>query len=171
MTSNDEITLISSPNRTETVSITPYTSKSIEKLLKNKNEYKVVNNPGKRVKAACCTIFGFPARITSEKEFEIIPGFASCKDCFETFRHVDGSTTSLNEHQCPRIAAKGQQSIEECLNFVPQRSAVIDKLIKKKKENVKRLCAQWAATSMRPFQIVNDPGFRNIIQECLNIGA
>ena len=82
MISNNEIIAISSPIRTKTISITPYTSKSIEKLLQNKNEYKVVNDPGKRVKAAWWTTFEFLARIISEKEFEIILRFASCKDCF-----------------------------------------------------------------------------------------
>ena len=58
---------------------------------------------------ACWTKFEFPTRITSENKFEIISGVASCKHYFETFRHINGSTTSLNEHQCPKIAAKDQQ--------------------------------------------------------------
>jgi hypothetical protein len=61
------------------------------------------------MKIACWTTFEFPTRITSGNKFEIISGVASCKHYFETFRHINGSTTNLNEHQCPKIAAKNQQ--------------------------------------------------------------
>jgi hypothetical protein len=61
------------------------------------------------MKIVCWTTFEFPTRITSGNKFEIISGVASCKHYFETFRHINGSTTSLNEHQCPKIAAKDQQ--------------------------------------------------------------
>ena len=33
----------------------------------------------------------------NENELQIIPGFASFKYCFETFRHIDGSTRSRSE--------------------------------------------------------------------------
>jgi hypothetical protein len=172
MASNDEIILVSSPNRNKPLSNTSYTSKSIETFLKNKkDEYKIVNNPSKRLTAVCWTSFGIPARLTGENNFEIIPGFASCKQCFETFRHIGGSTTSMNEHQCPKAVVKGQQSIKDSVHATGHRPIYIEKIIKKKKENIKRLCAQWAATSMRPFQIVDDPGFKQILQECLNTGT
>ena len=33
----------------------------------------------------------------NENKLQIIPGFASFKYCFETFRHIDGSTRSRSE--------------------------------------------------------------------------
>ncbi|CAF1548986.1 unnamed protein product [Adineta ricciae] len=89
MALNDECILISSPDRSKPLSNTSHTSKSFETLLKNnKDDYKIVNNPSKRLTATCWKLFGFPARVIDGDEFEIIPGFASCKQCFETFRHV-----------------------------------------------------------------------------------
>jgi hypothetical protein len=171
MSLSEESTSVSPPKHSKTTPADSYTSKSIEKLLGNqKNEYRVVDNPKKRLSAACWTVFGFPARIANGDKPEIIPGFASCKQCFETFRYLDGSTTSLNEHNCPRILPKGQRSIESSVYPSPQRSDLIGQQIKSKKENLKKLCAQWVSSSMRPFQIVADPGFKRIVQESLNIG-
>jgi hypothetical protein len=61
------------------------------------------------MKIACWTVFEFPTRITSGNKFEIVSGVASCKRYLETFRHINGSTISLNEHRCPKIVAKDQQ--------------------------------------------------------------
>jgi hypothetical protein len=47
---------------------------------------------------------------------------------------------------------------------------VLQKLYQKKKEELKQLCTTWIAGSMRPFRIVTDPGFKRIIQACLDIG-
>ncbi|CAF3867215.1 unnamed protein product [Rotaria sordida] len=38
------------------------------------------------------------------------------------------------------------------------------------KEDIKKLCTRWIAGSMRSFRIVDDPGFKRIIQACLDIG-
>jgi hypothetical protein len=46
---------------------------------------------------------------------------------------------------------------------------VLPKLYKKKEE-LKQLCTTWISGSMRPFQIVTDPGFKSIIRACLDIG-
>ena len=168
MSSNEEPTSLSPLAYLETDS---YTSKSIQKLLRNqKKEYRVVNNPKKRLSAACWTVFRFPARIENEDKPKIIPGFESCKQWFETFRYLDGSKTSLNEHRCRRTLPKGQRSIEDSVDPSPQRSNLIERQIKFKKDRLKELCAQWVSSSMRPFQIVADPGFKRIVQECLNIG-
>jgi hypothetical protein len=32
------------------------------------------------------------------------------------------------------------------------------------------MCTKWIAGSMRPFQIVADPGFKELVQTCLDIG-
>ena len=85
MALNDECILISSPKRTKPLPSTSYTSISIETPLKNnKDAYRTVNNPSKRLTTICWTLFGFPARVTDENEFGIIPGFASRKQYFKT---------------------------------------------------------------------------------------
>ncbi|CAF4250562.1 unnamed protein product, partial [Rotaria sordida] len=35
---------------------------------------------------------------------------------------------------------------------------------------MKKVCARWIAHSMRSFQIVQDPGFKAVMDECLKIG-
>ncbi|CAF1364029.1 unnamed protein product [Didymodactylos carnosus] len=44
------------------------------------------------------------------------------------------------------------------------------KQVSTKKEKMKYLCTRWVADSMRPFQIVSDRGFKELVQECINIG-
>jgi hypothetical protein len=172
MTTNGEPVIISSPKPLTSTSNHNHTSKSIETLLRNrKKEYTIVDNAKKRLTALCWQSFGFPCHVKGDGKREIIPSFASCKHCFETFRYVDGSTTTLNEHQCPKALPKGQKSINENINQFTQRSMLFEKQIKSKKEKIKEICAQWVASSMRPFQIVSDPGFRILVQELLNTGT
>ena len=69
-----------------------YTSASIKRsLLHDQTHYRVVSNNSKRATSSCWRIFGFPAIISSQNEnqFEIIPGYAACKNCFEIYRYID----------------------------------------------------------------------------------
>jgi hypothetical protein len=149
-----------------------YTSSSIKQLLiRDKNHYKVLPNPNNRATAACWTKFGFPGvRKNNEEngEFSIIRGFASCKVCFDTYLFNDSSTTNLNNHRCS--LDERQSWLPFNSSSSPVRNAIGTKIISKKKDNLKKLCASWMASSMRPFSIVTDPGFKHILQECLTIG-
>jgi hypothetical protein len=40
----------------------------------------------------------------------------------------------------------------------------------KKKDELKQLFTTWIAGSMRPFQIVADPGFKPIVRACIDTG-
>jgi hypothetical protein len=100
--------------------------------------------------------------------FQIIPGFVSCKTCFETYKYIDSGTANLNAHICCRNLDPDQSAIT---SFVQSpRSTVTSKAMSKKKEELKRLCTKWISGSMRSFQIVNDPGFKELTQLCLDIG-
>jgi hypothetical protein len=149
-----------------------YTSASIKRFLRHdKNHYKIMSNPSKRATAACWNKFGLPAmRMNNDEEekFSIIKGFASCKSCFDTYFYNDSSTTILNTHRCTMDQQQGRLTFESLPS--PLRSTFGAKLLSKKKEDIKKLCANWVACSMRPFSIVTDPGFKRILQECLTIG-
>ena len=155
-----------------------YTSDSIKLLLKTNDNYKVIRNKSKRVSAACWTKMnmGFPAKKLLDKdEFTPIPGFASCFTCFETYRYVDSSTTNINSHRCSSLSLN-QSSLDyhfgskSPVNQSEQRTIPIKKAVSRRKEEMKKICARWIAHSMRSFQIVQDPGFKAVVDECLKIG-
>ncbi|CAF1070146.1 unnamed protein product [Didymodactylos carnosus] len=152
-------------------SSTVLTSASIKRsLMTDKNRYRVQPNPSKRATAACWKVFGVPAMSTDDDptKYEILPGFVSCKTCLDTYKYIDSSTGNLNNHRCCRESSPDQSSIASFLHL--PRSTNSNKLISKRKEEIKQLCAKWVAGSMRSFQIVTDRGLKDSIQACLDIG-
>ncbi|CAF1533718.1 unnamed protein product [Adineta ricciae] len=167
------IHILSSPARPvkSTGSAPTYTSVSIKRLLTHeKTRYRVECNPSKRATAPCWKVFGFPAMLSNESEnqFEIIPGFASCRSCFETYRYIDSSTANLNSHVCPRIVHPNQQTLT--MKSQTPRSTAMCKLLAQRKKEMTNLCARWVADSMRPFSIVGDYGLKEIIDKSVEIG-
>ncbi|CAF1402498.1 unnamed protein product [Adineta ricciae] len=167
------IHILSSPARPvkSTGSAPTYTSVSIKRLLTHeKTRYLVECNPSKRATAPCWKVFGFPAMLSNESEnqFEIIPGFASCRSCFETYRYIDSSTANLNSHVCPRIVHPNQQTLT--MKSQTPRSTAMCKLLAQRKKEMTNLCARWVADSMRPFSIVGDYGLKEIIDKSVEIG-
>jgi hypothetical protein len=174
---NSSVTM-SSSNQGETPisssmhsSATVHTSTSIKlALMNNRKNFRVQSNPSKRTTAACWQFFGLPAMSTDNdpSTFHILTGFVSCKTCFETYKYIDSSTANLNAHICCRNLDPDQSSIT---SFVQSpRSTTSSKVISKKKDEIKRLCTKWISSSMRSFRIVNDPGFRELIQVCIDMG-
>ena len=148
-----------------------HTSASIKRsLMHDKAHFRIENNPSTRATAACWKVFGFPAVSTPDdpSKYEIVPGFVSCKSCFDTYKYIDSSTGNLNSHRCAQNTRHDQSSISSFLHS--PRSNVASKQISKRREEVKQLCAKWIAGSVRPFQIVADNGLKNLIQACLDIG-
>jgi hypothetical protein len=140
-------------------------------LMNDQTNFQVMPNSSKRSKASCWKTFGFPAKADdcNPKKFEIISGFVSCKRCFDTYKYMDSSTANLNAHRCSRTESSDQTCITSFIGS-PRSTSGSSKNTSKKKEELKQLCTKWIATSMRPFQIVSDPGFIRIVQACLDIG-
>jgi hypothetical protein len=91
-----------------------YSSASIKRsLLHDQHHYRVQYNSSTRASAQCWKVFGFPSRMNDENanEFIVIPGFASCKRCCETYKYIDSSTGNLNSHQCSRALPSDQHSL------------------------------------------------------------
>lgn len=49
------------------------------------------------------------------------------------------------------------------------RSTSMSRLISKRKEEIKHMCAKWVASTIRSFQIVTDPGLKDLVQVCLDV--
>jgi hypothetical protein len=155
-----------------TRSNTTFNTITIKHLLVNDHiNYQVIDNKNKRSTAQCWKCFGFPGVLNSNdnKKFDIIPGFVSCKTCFDTYKYIDSSTANLYAHRCYRNESTDQTSITSFIRS-PRLAFSSSKSLSKKKDELKQLCAKWIAGSMRPFQIVSDPGFAQIVQACLDIG-
>jgi hypothetical protein len=141
-------------------------------LRNNSKEYMVVKNT-KNVSSDIWSKFGLPAKKNdkSSDQFDIIPNYSSCFQCFQTYRFTDSSTSSMKDHKCPQELAKGQQQLKifNASSSSPL-SPLTTKIIKQKKQHIKQLFVRWVVTGMRPFQIISDSGLIDIIQECLDIG-
>ena len=148
-----------------------HTSASLKRaLLHDHQHYRVQPNSSTRATTQCWKAFGFPSKIKEDNpnEFTIISGFASCKTCFETYKYMDSSTGNLNSHQCSRSLPSDQQTLS---SFVKSPSRNNGKLIARQKEEIKKLCVRWIASSMRPFQIVSDPGLKQIVKASISFGV
>ncbi|CAF3298386.1 unnamed protein product [Rotaria sp. Silwood2] len=160
------------PTRTLSSTTSVYSTSSIRHaLIKDNENFEVICNKRKRVTASCWNTFGFPAKVKNGevKTYEVIPGFVSCKICFDTYKYIDSSTANLYGHRCHRNESSDQTSISSFI-LSPRSGNHFSKNQTKKKEDIKKLCTRWVAGSMRSFRIVDDPGFKRIIQECLDIG-
>ena len=153
-------------------------SKMITNLLKSTKDNYVVLKNTKNVSSDIWQKFGLPARRSSNNSnrFEVIPNYSSCFKCFQTYRFLDSTTSSMRDHKCPQEVSNAQTQFKSFISSPTtsssfSRSAFTLKKGKEKKENIKKLLVQWVVTSMRPFQIVSDPGLQAIMQECLDIGS
>lgn len=106
-----------------------------------KKHFRIESNPSKRATAACWKTFGFPAMSTDDhpSTYNILPGFASCKICFETYKYIDSSTANLNSHRCCRDSSD-QSSLVPFLQS--PRSSNMSRIVSKRKEEIKETCAK-----------------------------
>ena len=113
----DRTDLFSSTNERETSSTGQLSSVSMEKFSKEtimlslkykKDEFKIID---KNSNASCWINFGLPARVLGPEKFGIIPKFASCKHCFQTYSY-SSSTSTLSNHKCPMLSNKNQSKMK-----------------------------------------------------------
>lgn len=154
-----------------------FTCGQIQLLLKTKpNEFIIVENNGRHV-SSCWSLFGFPAIVNSNGGHQRIDGFVSCRSCFSTYSFVSNSTRVLKSHDCgiskdrsKTTEAKDTISTStqhRLTTFYPIKTTAM-KMAEVMK--IKDSQAQLICQSIRPFSIVEDPGLRRLIQECISIG-
>jgi hypothetical protein len=172
LSSNDPVSSTSSSNLTQ-----QYSASSIENLLKQKDGMKqfiVIKNDQKNVSSVAWSIFGFPAKRAEDGSYQRIIGFASCFDCKDTYSFQSGGSGST-KHLLRHVCSKKSTSLSSENNQGP-----IDKFIKSKNSASLKLTAQdratirdeltkWICSSIRPFNIVSDPGLKTTLKIIIDI--
>ena len=91
----------------------PLNSEKIKHLLKSETKtYKVIKNESSSG-ASWWNIFGFPAKLDENNEYQRISGYVSCFKCFQTFFYsAKSGTTRLKEHEakCGTVTSSSDSS-------------------------------------------------------------
>ncbi|CAF1104063.1 unnamed protein product [Rotaria sordida] len=102
------------PTRTSSSTTSTYSTSSIRQaLIEDNASFKVICNKRNRATVSCWNTFGFPPKVkdVKVKTYEVIPGFVSCKTCFDTYKYIDSSTVNLYGHRCHLNGSSDQTSI------------------------------------------------------------
>ncbi|CAF4044377.1 unnamed protein product, partial [Rotaria sp. Silwood1] len=163
--------LNASPSSSSTSQKEHYQTQEIEKLLRmsvKSKQYIVKKNSSQLIKSDAWSKFGFPAKQRSENVYDILPGFVSCSDCFRTLVY-DGSTKYMIKHKCVVAAAAATELV---VNTGTMDNYLLKKPViqKQDKEKMKEKFVIWSCSSIRPFSIIEDPGFIDILNEAIKIG-
>jgi hypothetical protein len=177
--SDTEIINLSSPNKlnngiqwdSPTFEKKQYEARRIENLLKmssDPKEYIITKNSSPCIRSDVWNIFGFPTKVQSDGTHEIITGFVACFDCSKTLLY-NGSTKYMIRHKCLfNFAARAEQvRCQRAMDEYLSQKPIIQKRDKKK---LTEKFIIWSCSSIRPFSIVEDPGFLDILNEAIRIG-
>jgi hypothetical protein len=173
--SSSVVSLDTSPYRSQT-NHEYNTSSSIEIMSKRKDDRKefiVIKNDERKSSSNAWKAFGFPARFVKNGSYKYIFGFASCFQCKMTYKFNSdgtGSTKHLLRHICSKISSSTLDHTHD---------GSLDKLIKHKSKpqslsstdatKIKDEFTKWICSSVRPFNIVQDTGLRNVLQSIMDI--
>ncbi|CAF1375258.1 unnamed protein product [Rotaria sordida] len=163
--------LNASPSSSSTSQKEHYQTQEIGKLLRmsvKSKQYIVKKNPSQLIKSDAWSKFGFPEKQRTENVYDIISGFVSCSDCFRTLVY-DGSTKYMIKHKCVVAAAAATEPVVHTgtMDNYLLKKPVIQK---QDKEKMKENFFIWTCSSIRPFSIIEDPGFIDILNEAIRIG-
>ncbi|CAF1491119.1 unnamed protein product, partial [Rotaria sordida] len=146
-------------------------------LLNQQQKFKIIENES-RSHAEWWRSFGFPAQLNENKKFERIIGYISCFKCMHTqaYNSLSG-TKRFTQHANKCFPSSTSSSIS--ISSLSSTQTTLNQMGFKKSmqfsendvKTVKKLCAEWICSDIRPFSIVDDPGFRNVAQECIRLGA
>ena len=94
----------------------------------------------------------------------VIQEYVICINCEEIYSFKNNSTSTLNSHKCK---VKENQNIE---NFFTKKCVNESSLIQIKKETTDKLI-DFCSKDLRPFNIIEGDGFKQLIQHFIKIGA
>ncbi|CAF3383242.1 unnamed protein product, partial [Rotaria sp. Silwood2] len=102
-------------------------------------------------------------------EPEIIPGFVRCFHCFKTLQY-NGSTKYMIKHQCSNANSSGieNHSVQQTIDKFVGKQIIVHK---HDREKLKEKIVCWSCSSIRPFTVVEDSGFINIMKEAIILGS
>jgi len=176
--SDTEIIHLSPPNQlnviqrdSPTFENKEYEAQRIEKLLKTSSdpkEYIITKNSSPFIRSDVWNKFGFPTKVQSNGTDEIITGFVACFYCSKTLLY-NGSTKYMIIHKCfSNSAARAKQV--RCQGAVDKDLSKKPVIQKQDKKKLREKFIIWSCSSIRPFSIVEDPGFVDILNEAIRIG-
>ncbi|CAF1032271.1 unnamed protein product [Adineta steineri] len=152
-----------------------YSTASINILLKRKDDSKefiVIKNDKKKISSIAWSRFGFPAKRLADKSYKRIVGFASCFECKHTYSFQSGgsgSTKSLLNHKCKKRAPLVNRQASSLNKIVKLEEATAPKLAAIDYTEIHDELTKWICSSIRPFNIVTDPGFKTFLETIVNI--
>lgn len=172
----------------EVISLSPQTLLTSEKvkflLQSEEKKYTIIKNESSS--ADWWKVFGYPAKLDENGEFQRITGFVSCFKCCHTFLYSNTSgTTRLKQHankcfdltSCSSSSSSSSATTDQTNSSILTQATLAQhgfkksaKLSQKEIENVKELSAQWVCHDLRPFCTLEDVGFRALAQELIRIG-
>ena len=154
-------------------------------LIRHKDHFVIIDNESKKLTSSCWQLFGFPATVDSNGgPPQRIEKFVSCRRCYKTYSFTSNSTRFLLDHVCSssnatdgsNIHASSSSAASSCSPSTSQQPITLfttprkSRLTEMIKNKIKHLEARWIGEDMRPFTIVDDPGFRRIAQELVSVG-
>lgn len=135
----------------------------------------------KNKKSDCWKCFGIPAYKNNNGDIETIDKFVSCKYCLTTYAY-SSSTKNMIKHAeaCDGFNPKQAHFIKSTENESSQivqvssssgSSSANSKKLEPHKLRMTKLLAEWVCSNIRPLSIVEDVGFKRLVEEAIRIGT
>jgi hypothetical protein len=145
----------------------------------NKKNWIIVDVKNK--KSDCWKCFGIPALKNNNGNTEMFDKFVSCKYCLTTYSY-SSSTRNMIKHAeaCDGFNPKQvhfAKSTESDSSQVVQvstpsgSSSANNKKLESHRQRMKSLLVEWVCSNIRPLSIVEDTGFKKLIEEAVHIGT
>lgn len=102
--------------------------------------------------------------------YERIEGFASCFNCKDTYSFQSGgcgSTKHLLKHTCSKVSLENNRGPID--KFVRSKDSLVTKVTPQDCAKFRDDLTKWICTSIRPFNIVADPGLKTAFQTIIDI--
>ncbi len=164
-----------SPSRTQKNE--QFTTTSLEHRLRRKDsrkEFIVIENNQKKATSTAWSTFGFPARLIDDGTYNRIMGFASCFQCKSTYTFQSdgsGSTKHLLRHTCSKVSSTSQTYHEGPIEkLMKSKSTTPTTLTSEDYTRIRDELTKWTCSSIRPFNITQDIGLKNVLQTVVDIG-
>ncbi|CAF4514251.1 unnamed protein product [Rotaria socialis] len=140
--------------------IQPYSTSTIENLLKQKDNSKqflVIKNNRKK----------------QDDCYQRIVGFASCFECKDTYTYQSGgsgSTKHLLRHVCSKRSSSLENNEEGPMGkFMKLIKLAPLKLNSKDRTIIQDEFTKWIFSSIRPFNLISGPGLKTTLQTIIDI--
>lgn len=143
----------------------------------NKNRWSIIDVSNK--KSNCWKCFGIPTFKNDNGNIEIFDKFVSCKYCLITYSY-SSSTRNMIKHAelCDGFNPKQTRFTTSTQNnsspvfplSTSPCSPSTNKKLEPHRQRMTSLLAEWVCSNIRPLSIVEDSGFKKLIEQAIHIG-